>query len=110
MVENTVAELDSPRLKAELLRDVATPPPQREAFRRFQEWTKCDADTAVLPLDLVQPDVPTIRSLKTLWRQRSEVYLFYLGREIFPKATPTQVKKFSACAQDKDDKDILILT
>lgn len=87
-------------LKAELLRDVATPPPQREAFRRFQEWTKCDADTAVLPLDLVQPDAPTIRSLKTLWRQRSEVYLFYLRREIFPKATPTQVKKFSACAQE----------
>eukprot|EP00435_Cladocopium_sp_Y103_P004932 s3641_g1.t1 len=102
-------------LKSELLRDAATPPPQRDAFRRFQDWTSADVDSVdadadpndpsagagtVLPLDLVQPDAPTVRNLKRLWRQRPQVYLFYLTKDIFPKATPTQVKKFSACAQE----------
>lgn len=100
------------RMKSELLKDVATPPPQRDAFRRFREWTApapvagadgpdagADGDD-VLPLDLVQPDAPTLRTLQKLWRRRPEVYYFYLRRDIFPKATPTQVKKFSACAQE----------
>ena len=110
------------RMKSELLKDVATPPPQRDAFRRFRDWTTPrpsagpagpDADGPdagqsgagddggdVLPLDLVQPDAPTLRTLQKLWRRRPEVYYFYLRRDIFPKATPTQVKKFSACAQE----------
>lgn len=131
------------RLKAEMLRDVATPPPQRAAFRRFQAWTqpetskrtertertdgmkemmkeekekkeKTSKDSkvyqgdkevekakAVLPLDLVQPDAKTLRNLQTLWRQRFEVISWYLNHDVFPKATPTQRHKFSACAQDE---------
>lgn len=103
-------------MKSELLKDVATPPPQRDAFRRFRDWTAppgasaasagpagddvTDAGDDVLPLDLAQPDAPTLRTLQKLWRRRPEVYYFYLRRDIFPKATPTQVKKFSACAQE----------
>ena len=107
-----------PRLKAELLRDVATPPPQREAFRRFKEWTTeasegaespklgdgaSNVGSTVLPLDLVQPEAQTIRVLKRLWQRadrKASVIFFYLRKEIFPKATPTQVKKYSACAQE----------
>ncbi|CAJ1446714.1 unnamed protein product [Effrenium voratum] len=105
-------------LKAELLRDVATPPPQREAFRRFKEWTTeasegaespklgdgaSNVGSTVLPLDLVQPEAQTIRVLKRLWQRpdrKASVIFFYLRKEIFPKATPTQVKKYSACAQE----------
>ena len=79
---------------------------QRKAFRSFQAWTQSDPDVeasdkgGVLPLDLIQPDPASILSLKKLWAGKAAVYLYYLTREIFPKATPSQTKKLSACAQE----------
>ena len=82
---------------------------QRKAFRSFQAWTQSDPDEkdgkasdsgGVLPLDLIQPDPASILSLKKLWAGKAPVYLYYLTREIFPKATPCQTKKLSACAQE----------
>ncbi|CAE7948105.1 hypothetical protein AK812_SmicGene21298 [Symbiodinium microadriaticum] len=93
-------------LKSDLLRDAGTPTVQRKAFRSFQAWTQSDPDVeasdkgGVLPLDLIQPDPASILSLKKLWAGKAAVYLYYLTREIFPKATPSQTKKLSACAQE----------
>ncbi|CAE7493479.1 unnamed protein product [Symbiodinium necroappetens] len=93
-------------LKSDLLRDAGTPTVQRKAFRSFQAWTQSDPDVeasdsgGVLPLDLIQPDPASILSLKKLWAGKAPVYLYYLTREIFPKATPCQTKKLSACAQE----------
>ena len=99
------------RLKSDLLRDVGTPTVQREAFRSFQAWTRMDPSahegsegsdfaSGVLPLDLIQPDAASILCLKKLWQRKAPVYLYYLRREIFPKATPSQTRKLSACAQE----------
>ncbi|CAE7245536.1 unnamed protein product [Symbiodinium natans] len=93
-------------LKSDLLRDVGTPTVQRQAFRSFQAWTRADPSDdgfdsgGVLPLDLIQPDPASILTLKRLWARKAPVYLYYLRREIFPKATPSQTKKLSACAQE----------